>query len=112
MDSIPTQLEKTERKEFCTHRHLLTQKQMASGRKTQAFIPLPLPKINKHCSSKLLSNFSVGFKAGWDCASELDIFKAARWEDTQHFQASDSAEMNSILPKAIFSEDDSCKYKH
>lgn len=109
------QLKKTQRKELCTQRHLLTQKQMASGRKTQAFIPVPRPpppKINKHCSSKLLSNFPVGFKAGWDCVSELGIIKAAQWEDIQHFQASDSAEMNSILPKTIFSEDDSCDYKH
>lgn len=45
--------------------------------------------------------------------SKLDIFKAAQWEeDTQHLQAKDSAEMNSVLPKVIISEDDSCEYKH
>lgn len=43
---------------------------------------------------------------------ELDIFKATQWEDTQHLQARDSAEMNSMLPKVIISEDDSCEYKH
>lgn len=43
-DSIPTQLEKTRREKVCTHGHLLTQKQMASGRKTQAFNPHPKQK--------------------------------------------------------------------
>lgn len=35
-----------------------------------------------------------------------------QWEDTQHLQTSDKGEMNSTLPKTIFSEDDSPKYKH
>lgn len=111
-DSTPMQLEKTQHEEFCTHGHLLNQKQMASGRETQPFPPTSQKIINKYCSRKLLSNFPVGFKAGWGCISELGIFKAVQWENTQHFQASDSAEMNSMLPKIIFSEDDSRKYKH
>lgn len=40
-DSIPIQLEKTQGEEFCTHGHLLKQKQTASGRETQAFPPHP-----------------------------------------------------------------------
>lgn len=40
-DSTPMQLEKTQREEFCTYGHLLIQKQMASGRETQAFPSLP-----------------------------------------------------------------------
>lgn len=98
--------------EFCTHGHLINQKQMASGRENTGFPLSPQKIINKHCSRNLVSNFPVGFKAGWGCVSELGIFTAARWEDTQHLQASDSAEMNSMLPKIIFSEDDSHKYKH
>lgn len=33
-------------------------------------------------------------------------------EDTHHLQISDSAEMNSMLPKLIFLEDESLQYKH
>lgn len=113
-DSIPTQVEKTWREEFCTHGHLLAQKKMASGRKTQAFIP---PTQKKKSTSLAPANFlaTSQWVSRWagGCVSKLDIFKAAQWEeDTQHLQAKDSAEMNSVLPKVIISEDDSCEYKH
>lgn len=66
-----------------TRWHLLNQKQMISGRATQAFPHLPSlfsnsdqkkkKIINKPCSIKLCSNFQVGFKAGWGCVSEVGI---------------------------------------
>lgn len=77
-DSIPTQVEKTWREEFCTHGHLLAQKNMASGRKTQAFIPpTQKKKINKPCSSKLLSNFPVGFKVGWGLCVQVGYLQGS-----------------------------------
>lgn len=48
-DSTPMQLEKTQREEFCTPGHLLKQKQMASGRETQAF-----PATSKNIQQALL----------------------------------------------------------
>lgn len=77
-DSNPVQPEKRQLDDFCTHGHLLKQKQMASGRETQACCPsLPPQKINKHCSRKLLRKLLVGFTASCCCVSELSIFKAS-----------------------------------